>query len=239
MVVVCDSILVNVFKVFFVVFFLRFDCKVIFFDNGNFLIDFYVVFGFKDLFDCGYELRIVVLEEVENMLFDDVVVMMLIQVDYWIGCVYDMVDLIEKVYGVGVLVIWDFVYLVGVILVDLVGIGVDFVVGCGYKYFNGGLGVFVFFYVVEIYQDRVGFLFIGWMGYEVLFVFDLDYWLVFGVSCMMVGMLLILFLFSFDVVFDVFEDVDMVDIWVKLIFLSEFFIQQVEVKCLQLFLVSF
>lgn len=51
-------------------------------------------------------------------------------------------------YDVGVLMLWDFVYLVGVVLVDLNGVCVDGVVGCMYKYLNGGFGLFVFVWVL-------------------------------------------------------------------------------------------
>lgn len=42
-------------------------------------------------------------------------------------------------------------YSVGVFFVSLDVCNVDFVVGCIYKYLNGGFGVLVFIYVVKWY----------------------------------------------------------------------------------------
>lgn len=69
-------------------------------------------------------------------------------VNYKIGYLYDMCEVICLVYENGVLVIWDLVYLVGVLLLDLYVVDVDYVIGCIYKYFNGGFGLLVYVWVV-------------------------------------------------------------------------------------------
>lgn len=237
-VVACDSTSVNVFKVLAAALSLRPDRKVILSDNGNFPTDLYVASGLKDLLDRGHELRIVAPEEIENALSDDVAVMMLTQVDYRTGRVHDMAALTEKAHATGALAIWDLAHSAGAIPVDLAGAGADFAVGCGYKYLNGGPGAPAFLYVAEAYQDRVASPLTGWMGHEAPFAFDLDYRPVSGVNRMTVGTPPILSLSSLDAALDVFEDVDMGDIRAKSISLSELFIQQVEVRCPQLLLVS-
>lgn len=237
-VVACDSTSVNVFKVLAAALSLRPDRKVILSDNGNFPTDLYVASGLKDLLDRGHELRIVAPEEIENALSDDVAVMMLTQVDYRTGRVHDMAALTEKAHATGALAIWDLAHSAGAIPVDLAGAGADFAVGCGYKYLNGGPGAPAFLYVAESYQDRAASPLTGWMGHEAPFAFDLDYRPVSGVNRMTVGTPPILSLSSLDAALDVFEDVNMGDIRAKSVSLSELFIQQVEAKCPQLFLVS-
>lgn len=91
----------------------------------------------------------------------------------------------------GVVMIWDLVYLVGVLFVDLVGSCVEFVVGCIYKYLNGGSGVFVFIYVWFDIVEDVEFVFVGWFGYVVFFVMDLVYSFVMLIECLCVGMFLV------------------------------------------------
>lgn len=191
---------------------------------SNFFIDFYVVQGLQRFLgeECC-SLQVVGIVEFDCVFDEGVVVLLLMYVDFCSGWIYDMVGLMQCVYDVGVVVIWDFVYSVGVLFVEFDVCNVDFVVGCGYKYLNGGFGVLLFVYVVFCYQNLVQQLFFGWMGYVVLFVFDLDYCDGDGIFCFFCGMFLILLLSVFDVVFDVFVDVELYLLWVKLIGFCDFF----------------
>lgn len=157
---------------------------------------------YVEFVECGYIL--------DCLDWGDVVVFLLIQMYYKIGVFWDMVDVIWCVYVVGVFVIWDFSYFVGVLLVELDVCKVDFVVGCGYKYFNGGFGVLVFIYVVQCYQGQVMLVLFGWMGYVVFFVFDDQYDVGWGIDCFLCGMFGIFGMCVFEVGLDIFQEVDMV-----------------------------
>lgn len=151
--VVIDIILINLFKLLLVMLCYQvecvFECWVIVLECLNFLIDLYIVQGLIDQFGGGYMLCLIDdLVDLFGVFGVDMVVVMIMYVNYCIGYMYDMLVVIQLVYDVGVLMLWDFVYLVGVVLVDLNGVCVDGVVGCMYKYLNGGFGLFVFVWVL-------------------------------------------------------------------------------------------
>jgi kynureninase len=237
-VIAADSTSINLFKVLTAALGLAGDRKIVLSDSGNFPTDLYVAQGAVKTLGRGHELKIVAPEEVEASITSDVAVLMITQVDYRTGRLHDMAALTAKAHEQGVITVWDLCHSAGALPVDLAGCGVDFAIGCGYKYLNGGPGAPAFLYVRPDLADGVQPSLSGWMGHETPFSFDLDYRPARGIDRMRVGTPAILSLAALHTALEVWEGVDMDALRRRSIMLSQRFIEEVEARCPDLELAS-
>jgi kynureninase len=86
-------------------------------------------------------------------------------VAYRSGFLADAPAVTEVVHEAGGRVLWDCSHSVGSVPIALDEWGVDFAVGCGYKYLNGGPGAPAFGYVRADLQDVAQQPIQGWMGH--------------------------------------------------------------------------
>lgn len=86
-------------------------------------------------------------------------------VAYRSGHLADAATITDQVHAVGGRVLWDLSHSVGSVPVLLDAWGVDFAVGCGYKYLNGGPGAPAFGYVRASLQSSAHQPIQGWMGH--------------------------------------------------------------------------
>lgn len=225
-VVAADSTSINLFKVILAALKLRPDRKVIISDIDNFPTDLYVAQGINELLGNGYELRFVSKDKIENAIDNDLAVMMLTQVDYRTGYLYDLPKLTQRAHTHGGLVIWDLAHSAGALPVELDEYNVDFAVGCGYKYLNGGPGAPAFLYVNQkLHSLSVPFV-SGWMGHNAPFEFRPDYEPAPDIRRLTVGTPSVLGMSALDTALDVFADVDMKQLRVKSLALTELFMEQ-------------
>ncbi|WP_194096052.1 kynureninase [Marivivens aquimaris] len=217
---------------------LRPDRRVILSDTGNFPSDLYMAQGIVRTLDKGHELKTVAPEDVLANIDETVAVVMITEVDYRTGRKHDMAAIIERAHEAGALVIWDLAHSAGAIEVDLGGTGVDFAVGCTYKFINGGPGAPAFIYVRPDLADQCRPALSGWLGHEAPFAFDLDYRAGDGIDRMRCGTPPVLALAALGAALDVWDQVDMADLRARSIELSERFIKGVEAACPALTLVS-
>lgn len=208
-VIATDSTSVNLFKVLAAALSLRPDRKVILSDTSNFPTDLYMAQGLIDLLGRKHQLKLLTPETVEPSIDEAVAVIMLTEVDYKTGRKHPMARLTQRAHDAGVLTVWDLAHSAGAFPVDLKRSQVDFAVGCGYKYLNGGPGAPAFLYVAPEHQDRVAPALSGWMGHAAPFAFDLDYRPADGVDRLRVGTPPVLSLCALDNALDVFADVDL------------------------------
>lgn len=227
-VVVTDSTSINLFKVLAAALRLCPDRRVILSDTGNFPTDLYMAQGLIDLIGSRHELRLVDETEVADAIDGDVAVVMLTQVNYRTGYLHDMATITELAHNRGALVIWDLAHSAGALPVDLNGCGVDFAVGCGYKYLNGGPGAPAFVFVAQRRQDQVRSPLWGWLGHAEPFAFELTYRPAEGIGRFLCGTPPVISLAALEVGVDMLLEADIHAVRHKSVKLGQLFIQLVE-----------
>ena len=237
-VVAGNSTSINLFKALAAALELAHPRKVILSDSGNFPTDLYVAEGVCRLIGRGHELTVVDPEAVEGALDERVAVLMLTEVDYRTGRRHDMRSLTDRPKAFGAVTIWDLAHSAGAFPVDLAGCGVDFAVGCGYKYLNGGPGAPAFVYVRLDLQERVAPALSAWMGHAAPFAFEHGYRPAPGIARLRAGTPPVLSMAALDAALEVFDGMEMVALRERSIALSEDFIRRVEADCPELQLAS-
>ncbi len=217
---------------------LRPDRRVILSDYGNFPSDLYMADGLIKSLGRDHELRLVDPEQVAEAIDEDTAVLMLTEVDYRTSRKHDMQSLTARAHSAGALTIWDLAHSAGAIPIDVSGCGVDFAMGCTYKFLNGGPGAPAFIYVSPEHVESARPALAGWLGHEAPFDFDLDYRSGAGIERMRVGTPPIIALAALDAALDVWDAVDMSDLRARSIELAELFIDEVERRCPEMQLAS-
>jgi kynureninase len=217
---------VNLFKLLACALALNSNRTVILSQQDNFPTDLYMAQGLERLLgEQRCRLKQVSSANLESELDDTVAVLMLTQVNFRTGDLHDMQRMTELAQQKGILVIWDLAHSAGAFPVYLDDAKVDFAVGCGYKYLNGGPGAPAFVYVAERHQTHISQPLQGWMGHRQPFAFKPDYAARDGVIQFLAGTPAILSMVALDAALDVFADVDLCQLHEKSIALSELFIK--------------
>ncbi|MEX1197659.1 MAG: kynureninase [Pseudohongiellaceae bacterium] len=225
-VICCDSVTINLFKLLGAALSLRPERSVVLAQAESFPTDLYAVQGLQQL--LGTErcrLQTVPEERVEAALNDDVAVVLLSQVNFRTGRIHDIETLTRLAHERGIPVIWDLSHSTGVIPLELDGWEVDFAVGCGYKYLNGGPGAPAFLYAAQRHHSCLQQPLSGWMGHAAPFDFDPDYRPAAGIDRFLTGTPPILSMSVLDAALDVMEDCTMHQLRDKSLSLSELLLQ--------------
>lgn len=228
-VICCDSISVNLFKLLCSALALQNGRRVVLTQTDNFPTDLYMVQGLSELIgrqNC--ELRVVDEQRIVESLNQDVAVLLLTQVNFRSGYLHDMQTITRLAHQHGVLVIWDLAHSAGALPIELDACEVDFAVGCGYKYLNGGPGAPAFIYVAKRHQHHVTQPLSGWMGHAEPFKFSPKYHPSEGIRQYLSGTPSIISMSVLDAALDVFRDVDMQLIRAKSLALAQTWISLVE-----------
>jgi kynureninase len=170
--VVADSTSVNLFKLLHAACGLRPERREIVIDDTNFPTDRYLVDAVAA--QRGLTVRWLTPDPMEGVgaeLLASVVgpataVVVLCQVDYRSGALADLPGLTGLVHDAGAVVVWDLCHSAGIVPIELDAAGVDFAVGCTYKYLNAGPGAPAFLYVAARHLPEVRQPITGWFGAE-------------------------------------------------------------------------
>jgi len=226
--VCCDSVSINLFKVLSSCLQMQPSRKIILSQKDNFPTDLYVAQGLETLLTSeGCELRTVAATELDNALDETVAALLLTEVNFRNGDRHDIRRISELAREKGILVVWDLSHSVGVLPLALDEWGVDFAVGCGYKYLNGGPGAPAFIYANKKHHPIMRQPVQGWMGHSDPFSFDPEYKPAAGMAQFLTGTPAILSLAVLDSALDVFTALQISDINRKAIALADLFLELV------------
>ena len=205
--IVADSTSINLFKTLAASLELRPDRRVIVSERSNFPTDLYMAEGLIRHLGRGHTLRLVEWDELDGAITDDVAVVMLTQVNYRTGRMHDMQRITELAHARGAIMLWDLAHSTGAVPIDVTSANVDFAVGCGYKYLNGGPGAPAFLYVAKRHQASFDPVLSGWHGHATPFTFEPSYHAAEGIERMAVGAPAILSLVALEVGIDLMLEV--------------------------------
>ncbi len=229
-VIAADSTSVNIFKALAAAVSLQPGRSVILSESTNFPTDVYMMQGLA-AFSGGRLTSVTVAPEaLVDRLDEDVAVLLLTQVHYKSGRVRDMVEITRRAHEKGVLVVWDLSHSAGAIEVDLNGADVDFAVGCGYKFLNGGPGAPAFIFVARRHQAATPVL-SGWFGHANPFTFEEDYRPAEGITRFLCGTPPVLGLTALECGVDLMCRADMAEVRRKSLRLGQLFAERMDERC--------
>lgn len=161
-------------------------------------------------------------EALAPMLGDDTAVVMLSHVAYKSGYLADARALTDSIHAAGAIALWDLCHSAGVVPTELDAWGVDFAVGCTYKYLNGGPGSPAFLYVRRELHEHAQQPIWGWMGAGDVFAMAAGYAPARGIRQFLSGTPPVLGMLPMHDMLDAIEDAGMPAIRAKSVALTEF-----------------
>ncbi|MDT7782957.1 MAG: kynureninase [Pseudonocardiales bacterium] len=161
-------------------------------------------------------------------LTEDTAVVLLNHVDYRTGALNDMKALTEQAHDVGAQVVWDLCHSAGVLPIELDALGVDYAIGCTYKFLNGGPGSPAFIYVPHAKQATFENPLSGWNGHRAPFAMEASYEPDPGIVRARVGTPDILSMLALDAALDAWDDVDLAELRERGLKLTALFRDHVE-----------
>ncbi len=228
--VICaDSVSVNLFKLLACALELNAKRNIVLSEASNFPTDLYIAEGVSSMVG-NKKCQLILSSEakIEDSLSDEVAVLLLTQVDFRSGKLHDIQSITAAAHQAGIIVIWDLAHSAGALPLRLDEWRVDFAVGCGYKYLNGGPGAPAFIYAAKRHHDHVQQPLKGWMGHKAPFEFEARYSAGSGMRQFLCGTPPILSMSALNSALNVFDSLSMDQVRDKAIALSSFFQELVQ-----------
>ncbi len=186
-VVVSDSTSMNLFKIAAAL--LRragARCRIVT-ERGNFPTDIYVLQGLVDLFDGRHELVLAESAHIADSIDRETALVLLTHVNYRTGALHDLEAITALCRERGVPVLWDLSHSAGAVSLELDRWGVEYAIGCTYKFLNGGPGAPAFIFLSKTVMDAHEPVVTGWFGHRSPFAFEDRYRPAAGIDKLQVG----------------------------------------------------
>ena len=191
-------------------------------DINNFPTDRYVARSVADLFHLQYKECAV--SEMATRFNENIAVVTASMIDFRSAEIHDVASITAAAHAAGALTVWDLAHAAGVVPCDVERYRVDFAVGCGYKYMNGGPGAPAFMYVAPHLLTEVEQPIPGWFGHDAPFAFEDTYRPAQGISRFASGTTNVLSMKALYGALEVFEQFPISAIRAGSIALGDFFI---------------
>ena len=224
-VVVADSTSVNLFKLAAVLLRQSEGRRTVVTERGNFPTDVYILEGLADLFGGRFDLVLAESEALAGSIDEHSALVLLTHVHFRTGAMHDMARVTAHCADRGVPVVWDLSHSAGAVPLALNDWGVEYAVGCTYKFLNGGPGAPAYIYMAESAIAAHEPVMTGWFSHADQFGFEDRYRPTAGIEKCLVGTPPILSLCAVMHGVATFDGVDMGDVVTKSRALSELFIR--------------
>ncbi|MET9365412.1 kynureninase [Streptomyces sp. NPDC006632] len=173
----------------------------------------------------GHRVRALAPAEIPAALGPRTAAVLVNHVDYRTGRLNDLPGITAEVHAAGALAVWDLCHSAGALPVGLREHGVDFAIGCTYKYLNGGPGSPAYLYVRGDHQARFDTPLPGWNSHEDPFGMRAAYAPGEGAVRGRVGTPDILSMLALESALDVWDGVSVEAVREKSLALTDFFLE--------------
>lgn len=197
--------------------------RVLLCDANNFPTDRYVARSVADLHGLVFEELPV--SEMPARFGPDVAVMTASMIDFRSADIHDVAAVTEAAHTAGLLTVWDLAHAAGAVKCDVAANDVDFAVGCGYKYLNGGPGAPAFMYAAPRLVSEVAQPIPGWFGHAEPFAFEDSYRPAEGISRFASGTTHVLSMKALHASLELFERFTVNDVRSTCMRLGDFFVE--------------
>ena len=221
-VISCDNTSINLHKALMSAVALRPGRTEIVIDINNFPTDIYIAQSVAD--QHGMKLVAVSADEIIAAISERTAVVTATHVDYRSAKILDAPAITAAAHQNGALMVWDLAHTAGAVPFNASGLDIDFAVGCGYKYLNGGPGAPAFIYVAPRLLAESGQPLQGWWAHAAPFDFELGFRPAPGISRFLTGTTTVLSMKSLEAALEIFSEVSMADIRTKSMGLTSLFI---------------
>lgn len=231
-VVVADSTSVNLFKVVVAAARMRPERDVLLTDGDSFPTDLHIADGAARVAGLTVE-RVSPAEAPDRIreLGTRLALAAYSSVDYRTGERWDLPAITRAAHEVGALVCWDLCHSAGAMEVGLDEHRVDFAVGCGYKYLNGGPGAPAFVHVAAAHIATFDQPLTGWNGHARPFSMSGDYEPAPTIERARVGTPPVLGLLALEAALAAYDGVSMAAVRQRSESLTGFFLECVDALC--------
>ena len=218
----CDNTSINLHKALMAAAGLRPGRTEIVIDINNFPTDIYIAQSVAD--QLGLTLVAVQAQEIIGAISERTAVVTATHVDYRSAQILDASGITAAAHSHGALVVWDLAHTAGAVPFNASGLDIDFAVGCGYKYLNGGPGAPAFIYVAPRLLQESSQSLQGWWAHEAPFDFDLSFRPAPGIERFHTGTVTVLSMKSLEAALEIFSDTTIEAIRAKSTGLTQLFI---------------
>jgi kynureninase len=221
--VICaDNTSINLHKALMAAVALRTDRSEIVVDINNFPTDIYIAQSVAR--QHNMKLVAVPADEIIGAINPNTAVVTATHVDYRSANILDVEGITKAAHAHGALMVWDLAHTAGAVPFQAAALDVDFAVGCGYKYLNGGPGAPAFIYVAPRLLAESGQPLQGWWGHADPFEFEVGYRPAEGISRFLTGTANVLSMKSLEAALEVFASVSLGNLREKSVSLTSLFV---------------